>query len=112
LSTVTDQLGHTVMYSYDASGQLTSVRTADGRVTAYEYSPAGPSIHALTAITLPGDIRSTIGYDSQGRLASFSGGGGATVTLTYGQAGLVSMHAVDGTTNVYLNHLGIAARVE
>ncbi len=67
--TMTDQLGYTLSYGYDALGRLHSITNSDHtRLVLYEYDPAG----RLARKTLGNGVYSTFHYDRAGRLLSLT----------------------------------------
>ena len=89
-ATATDELSRTTAFSYDTSGNLTSVTDPASQTTAYAYNTQG----LPTGITLPdpdgtGPLAAavtTLAYDSYGRLATRTNPDNSTRTYTYNTA--------------------------
>ncbi len=99
LSKITDPVGRTAVYGYDASGQeLLSMTTAAGS-TRYTYTAdaSGPRAHALVSITNPDGTHVFYDYDTQGRLKTTQLDGGAQA-LTYSYD-VASMRITDAQNN-------------
>jgi RHS repeat-associated protein len=92
ISDVVDSTGRTVHYVYNTSGVLTGVTDPASRVTGYGYTP-GKYVPLLSSVTDPwGRNVSTIVYDAQDRVRSYTDGG-ETYTYTYaynGNAGITA----------------------
>jgi RHS repeat-associated protein len=68
VASITDSLGQTVSFSYDALGLPLAQRLPDGRTVGYRYSPAGD----LLGVTPPGRPEHTFAYDSVGKVAAWT----------------------------------------
>jgi RHS repeat-associated protein len=80
LATVTDPLGRTVSYQYDASGRLTSVTNPAGGVTQYTYD----SQHRMTTIMdARGITYLTNTYDTNYRVCQQTQADGGVYTMHY-----------------------------
>jgi len=106
---------HTWTYSYDAVGQLTTVRRDGAVVEAYDYDAVGNRLamdNELTDVTVPNGGYSydadhkllTAGsasytYDADGRLRTVSDGG--TTTYTYNTDGTLASVQIVGQTIAY-----------
>jgi len=79
-----DGEGHTIQYGYDLRGLLTNQTDQRGKVTHFEYIPAGQlnSGLALAAIT-PEGRRSEQRYDATGRRIALIDARSFTTTFTY-----------------------------
>ncbi len=89
---VTDPLGRTVRYSYDAAGRLTSVTDPAGGVTRYTYD----SLNRLLTITDPrGILFLRNEYDGAGRVSRQTQADGGVFTFAYTlTSGVVTQTAV------------------
>jgi len=113
---ITDSLGRTTSFTYDASGEHLVLAT-DYRGSTYGYDYyIGQGLareHALKEVVNPDGSRSTCTYDDTGRLQSRSGGcnGGCCTTYTYGSAGeLTATDAMRNTTQYFFDHRGLLVR--
>jgi RHS repeat-associated protein len=84
LSGVTDPVGRTVTYTYDAADEhLTGVSTAAGAYAyAYVTGQGAAREHALASATFPDGSHLGLTYDAQGRLTRLDDGSNP-VTFTY-----------------------------
>jgi RHS repeat-associated protein len=90
VSTETDELGHSLSYAYDTSGNLTQETDQGGNVTTYAYDTSG----LVTSITTPdpdaaGPLPAAVtafAYDSNGRLITLTNPDTSTRTYTYDSA--------------------------
>ncbi len=97
ISTVSDSTGRSISYGYDPSNTyLTSLTSYTGQVTSYTYNTTGGADqNALTSIAFPGGTHQYFTYDSQGRITSTYGDGGASPqTFSYS---LGQVNVTDGT---------------
>src|SRR5262249_23052276 len=79
---VTDPAGRVTNYAYDDSGEhLRTVTGPTGTITyTYVSGQGAASEHALASVTNPDGSEIDFTYDGQGRLASRSANGGASLT--------------------------------
>ncbi|WP_193241667.1 RHS repeat-associated core domain-containing protein [Streptomyces phaeolivaceus] len=85
LDTTTDARGNTTDRDYDAAGNLTQLKDAEGGTTTYTYDAAN-----RLKDTMRGTIRvAALDYDSTGRVISSTDATGARTTYTYDKAGRV-----------------------
>ena len=114
IGSVTDSAGRTTTYGYDATDTyLTSVTTADGKVTRYTYQTAGAVQvkNALLSIERGGTTQ-FFDYDARGRLdASYLTGNAQFVDYSYSDTGLVTVADAAGTTSLFFDHNGLLAKV-
>ncbi|WP_307679891.1 RHS repeat-associated core domain-containing protein [Streptomyces sp. V4I2] len=96
---ITDALGHTTTFAYDADGNLTKTTDPEGRETAYTYNSAGQletvtdTSHAVTTYSYSnGDLtaitdaegRTSVQFtDAVGRPSALSDESGSSTTVTY-----------------------------
>jgi len=114
IRTVTDQVGRTTTFSYDAMGHLTNVAYFDGSQIAYAYSTANgaSSEHALTQITYPSGAHQYFSYDQNGRIASISrDGGGEALSFAYSGGEVDVADAYGNTTTFSLDNNGMLAKI-
>ncbi|MHB1561134.1 MAG: beta strand repeat-containing protein [Isosphaeraceae bacterium] len=114
---VTDGVGDTWSYGYDAAGHLQSVTTPSGLKTSYTYDTGTnpETANALLSITNPDGSQQNYTYDpSTGRLTGTSANGGADpINYTYGgEAQVTASDAAGDQTTTWYNAMGLAARVE
>lgn len=83
LASVTDPLGRTTTYSYDARGDLTATTSPLGGVTSSTYDAAH---RVLTSTTPEGEVTSYT-YDTAGRLLTTTDPLGGVTTNVYDAAG-------------------------
>lgn len=104
IGSVTDALGHSTSFTYDAAGRLTTTNYPDettsvvqydaaghktastdraGRTTAYAYDAAG----RLTRTTHADGAIETLTHDAANRVIARTNGNGKTTTYTYDAAG-------------------------
>jgi RHS repeat-associated protein len=117
IASVTDQIGRTTSFTYDASGEhLASALYYDGRQFAYQYSVGNGAAleHALTQIQNPDQTHQFFAYDARGRVQNTSRAGGVeTVTYSFDNAGTV--YATDALANVskfFFDNRGLLVRME
>ncbi len=122
ISLVTDSAGRTTTYRYDAQNlHLISVTGYNGQTTSYTYenvassggtgSPPSPNENALASITFPGGTHQYFTYDSEGRLATTSGDGGAQLQSFVYALGEVSVTDGTGdTSHLYYNEQGLVVK--
>ncbi|HXA28132.1 MAG TPA: FG-GAP-like repeat-containing protein [Candidatus Angelobacter sp.] len=119
---VTDPLGHSTTYGYDAQRNLTSVKDGDGNVTSYAYDAAGQQ----TTVTRPdsstlrtqyaadgtttrqidgANNATSYGYDALGRVTSVTDPLNRTTSMTYDGTGnrLAVVDAQSQTTTYAYN---------
>ncbi len=78
ISQMTDALGRTRTFTYDASGDyLMGITTIQGNYTLSYVTTPGANAHALASITYPDGTHLYNTYDSQGRLTLQTRDGGA-----------------------------------
>ncbi|MFO7902330.1 MAG: FG-GAP-like repeat-containing protein [Pirellulaceae bacterium] len=114
---ISDHMGRTTVYQYDASGEhLIQVTAPGNQITAYEYSPISgvPTDHALLSITLPAGERQFFEYDEQGRLTGeYVGDDAEMLTYSYDAAGTVAVtDAASAVTQLYFDWRGLLTRSE
>jgi RHS repeat-associated protein len=91
---MTDPLGHTTTYTYDADGNQTSVNDALGRVTTYTYD----ALNRLTMTTYPDGTTTSTTYDFRGNPLTETDQAGHVTLYTYDQTGqTTSVTTADGT---------------
>jgi RHS repeat-associated protein len=89
--------GHT-LYEYDAWGELYREIDPDGRLTGYHYDEQGRQ----TGVTLPDGTTRRHHYNGAGQLMMRTDGEGHTQVWTHNQAGLLtSSQAPDGGVTLY-----------
>jgi RHS repeat-associated protein len=89
--------GDQIVYTFDATGRLTSLADANGNTTTLTYT--GDS---LTAITAPDGRALTLAYDGQGRITQLTDPLNRTVSYAYDDAGnLVSVTDALGHVTTY-----------
>jgi len=109
---ITDSVGRTTMFSYDASGEHLASATDYHELTiTYDYYLGEGSAreHALKSVAKPGGSGFEITYDELGRLTSKTGGcdGGGAATYSYGPAGEVTVtDALSNTRQYFFDHRG------
>jgi RHS repeat-associated protein len=136
LVSLTDSNGESLTLMYDTRGRLTQVSDSAGNVESYSYdssdehlmSVSGPAgtIHytyitgegpalenALASITLVDGTHEFYDYDARGRLIDLHGDDGtASVTFSYGPAGIVKMtDATGGTETVDYNEFLLPGQI-
>ena len=98
LSTITDPLGHTTTFSYDAAGSVAQVSDPMGNTTRYVYDAS----ERATTVTDPLGHTTSYGYDAEGRMIASVDAGGNTTTNTYDSAGqFVEQSGPPGATTTY-----------
>jgi RHS repeat-associated protein len=117
IASLTDQIGRTVVYTYDPSGEhLLSVQGIDGQTTRYTYSTGAGAAreHALLSVEYPDGTHEFFAYDPRGRLGSAALDGDAErFTFSYDSAGRVTAtDALGGATGYFFDHQGRLAAVE
>ncbi|MEN5036762.1 calcium-binding protein [Pseudomonas sp. TWI929] len=113
LTSMTDQAGHTVTYSYDASNTLLTDVTSVNGTTHYDYVTApGAAFGTVSTITQPDGLVQHFSYDDQGRLNHYSTG---SVEYSYAYDstnGVTITDASGAVTHLLLNERGQVAQVE
>ena len=113
IASVTDSAGRATAYGYDATNTyLTTVTTADGKVTRYTYQTAGAVQvkHALLSVERGGTTQ-FFDYDARGRLDdSHLTGNAQFVDYAYSDTGLVTVSDAAGTTRLYFDYHGLLAK--
>lgn len=79
----TDPLGHVTVSTYDAVGNLASVRDANGHVTSYTHDGAGRTL----TVTAPELGVTSYAYDEAGNLLTRRDANGHTTSYRYDDAG-------------------------
>ncbi|EPR08089.1 right-handed parallel beta-helix repeat-containing protein [Ruminiclostridium papyrosolvens] len=79
LEAETDPEGNTTVYTYDAYGNIKTVKDAENNITTFEYNPAGQVIKKTTA---KGNITSYV-YDKNGNLEKQIQDGNKVTRITY-----------------------------
>ncbi len=98
VTTVTDRLGGKVIYTYDASKNLISLRDASGRTTSWAHNDSG----LRTQIKDPLGRITTFEYDQQGNPVRVRGAAGDVTTSAFDSANnLVSLTNPAGHTTTY-----------
>ena len=114
IESVTDPVGRTTTYSYDAGGKhLIVVGSFDRSVTTYAYTTGqgAASEHALSQITHPGGCSGSFEYDDRGRLqVTYRDCDARQLTYTYDGGRIEATDALGHTTTYYLNHFGSIAQ--
>ncbi|MGN0161104.1 MAG: PKD domain-containing protein, partial [Lachnospiraceae bacterium] len=105
---VIDYLGNTTAMTYDAIGNITSVTTADGAVTRYEYDPLGRN----TAIVYADGGRVEYTYDCNNNVTSIKDQNGNVVHFEYNPNGWLtqSTNVLGGITRYEYDHEGRVIR--
>lgn len=106
LSSIRAETGKTVSYGYDAANRLISVQDWLGNSTAYGYDTAG----RLTSCTYPNHVVGSRTYDAANRLLSIAYSGGsspASVTYTVDAVGnrTSQTNALGQRTNFFYDNL-------
>jgi len=83
-------------YSYNASGNVSSVTDNESHTTTYGYDP----LNRLKTVTQPGDATTIYTYDSQGNLASVTDALSNTTTYAYDDMGRVVSTTTPGNGTV------------
>ncbi len=114
IGSVTDSAGRVTTYGYDATNTyLTTVTTADSKVTRYTYQSTGTAQvkHSMLSIERGGTTQ-FFTYDARGRLdTSFLTGNTQLVDYIYSDTGLISVADSSGTSSLYFDHHGLLAKV-
>ncbi len=101
LASVTNALGRTRTFSYNAAERLSRQTLADSRFVQYGYDPEG----SVNSITPPGRTAHTFTFDSRDLLASYTAptvGGNSTTLFDYDLDGdLTRITRPDGQTVVF-----------
>ena len=98
LKTVKDALNHTTTYTYDALGNLTQIVNPDGSATQYAYDKLGRIVSTTDAL---GNTTSYT-YDANGNQTSATDALNHTTSYTYAAAGqLVSSTDPSGSVATY-----------
>ncbi|PLC39842.1 RHS repeat protein [Ralstonia pickettii] len=85
--------------TYDAQGNLLSVRERNGHTTALQYTTTGQ----LTKVTAPSGRSLTFTYNAQGRVSSITAPDGAITQYDYNASGmLTTVTWPDNTTRQYV----------
>ena len=105
---MTDALGRTTAYQYDAKGNVTSITRLSGTgqavTTSFTYEPA---FNQLESITDPLNHTTTFGYDAKGNVTTVTDAENRTSTFTYNGAGQLRTAAdPQGHTWTYAYTLG------
>jgi len=82
LLTQTDALGHTTTYSYDKTGNRTSVEDANNHATSYVYDGQG----RLVSVTAPDSGVTAYTYDANGNVLTRTDANNHVTTYTYDSA--------------------------
>jgi RHS repeat-associated protein len=111
ISKFIDQIGRETTFQYNAAGDhLLSVTAPGGRVTTYTYSlgQGEASDHRLLSIGFPDETHLYYTYDTQGRLISNEGDGGAgKITYSYEDDGTTHItNEAGGVTSFRVNERG------
>jgi len=94
MTSVTDPLGHTLRYEFDAQGNPTAIVAPDGSRKTLTYDALGN----LTAVRNRRLERTEFNYDTDGRLTRITGSDGEETLLSYGLIGsLLSISNMQGT---------------
>jgi RHS repeat-associated protein len=114
LTGVTDPVGRTVTYGYDAADEhLTGVTTAAG---AYAYSyvtgQGGAREHALASATFPDGSHLGLTYDAQGRLTRLDDGSNLVTFAYLSPGGYTITDGSGATTTVLVGITGQPAAVK
>ena len=98
LKTVKDALNHTTTYTYDALGNLTQIVNPDGSATQYAYDKLGRIVSTTDAL----GNTTAYTYDANGNQTSATDAEGNTTSYTYDAAGqLVSSADPSGSVATY-----------
>ena len=116
ISTVTDPSKQATNFTYDAAGQqLLSIAGPDG-TTQYQYvtGQGAAREHALAEVTNPDGTQIFYSYDSMGRrIGTHLENNLQPLTFAYpGESTIQITDATPVTTTVWLNDLGLVARVQ
>ena len=110
ITSVTDSVGRTTTYNYDATGELLLDVTSPEGTTSYTYDDN----FAITSIADGNGTEASFEYDDQGRLIRESFNEGAEeITYSYDDNGEVTVTDASGaTTQLSLNDRGQVAQLE
>ena len=117
LETITDTIGRTTRFAYDASGEhVVTAEYYDGRVLHYQYSLGNGAQreHALTQIEFPDHSHKFFGYNPQGRLHTLNGDDNTELmAYAYDNAGTVfAIDALGHTTKFFFDNRALLVRME
>jgi RHS repeat-associated protein len=103
-----DASGQSYTYTYNTTGQITSVTNPFGQTTSYQYD-AGANL--LAVVNANAETQSSYTYDSFARIRTFTDSEGWTVTADYDAADrLTKLTYPDGTSETYsYNRLELAS---
>jgi large repetitive protein len=103
ITSITDPTGtHSIVYRYDAAGDLVSVTDRDDNVTTMAYNAALP--HFLTQITdAMGNSVLNMQYSASGRITSITNATGQSDSLSYNLGNLSETATAPGNTNPTTN---------
>jgi RHS repeat-associated protein len=116
IQTITDQLGHQTILTYDPQNQhLIGAQYFDGRSATYSYNTNGSAtqLHAMSASATSCCNWRYFTYDSLGRLSSTHLTDNAeALTLTYPIAGQVTVtDALTNSTQFFYDHRGLLCKI-
>lgn len=89
ITSITDPFNGTTLFSYNATGNLTQVKTPLSRIVTMGYNNQG----LITSLTDPLGTLTTFAYNSQGNMTSMVSGSGVnqrSVTMTYTPQGYLA----------------------
>jgi YD repeat-containing protein len=103
LQSVTDGLGRTTNYSYDANGNLTSVTRLSGAQNAVTTTMTyDGTFNQLLSVTDPLNHTTNFGYDTSGNLITITDPLQHQTTMTYDAAGsMLSLADPTGNTTIF-----------
>lgn len=78
ITSITDQLGNTTINTYNSNGLLVSTKKPGTGLTTYAYVKG-----QISTVTVDGILKTTMDYDSVGRLISATDNRGKTTATTY-----------------------------
>ena len=112
IQTITDQLGHQTILTYDAANQhLIGAQYFDGRTVAYKYNTNGSvtQLHALTASSTSCCNWRYFTYDSNGRVSgTYLAENAQALVLRYGTGGQVNVtDALTNSTQFFYDYRGL-----
>jgi RHS repeat-associated protein len=103
--TLTDRTGLTKTFTFNLLGQVTS-SLGDGILTTFSYDDSGS--RQLTTITRAGTTVGSYGYDTIGRLASYTDQNGFTLQRSYNNLDdLLSITYPDGSSATFIRSTAV-----
>ena len=93
---------HGTVVTFGSNGQEISSADVNGNTTSYAYSTTGPSAGALSTITDPVGLITTLAYDSNGHLSTVTDPAGRVTSFTFDSSGnMTKVVDPDGATTQY-----------